>query len=131
MQSRHFSVEKDYTAVCRWWESWGWPPVPEMFLPEIGIVISNKGVDICSGFLYKTDSAACWAENYISNKDVPRELRQGAIEFLIQRLIKEAKDAGFIAMMSSVNNPSLIKKLLKAGAIDKYESNMSNLMVVL
>jgi hypothetical protein len=131
MQSRYFSVEKDYAQVCKWWQAWNWPTVPEIFLPEIGIVVSNHGIDVCAGFLYKTDSAVCWAENYIMSTEVPRELSKGCVDFLIQRLTKEAKELGFKLMMSSVNHPSLIRKLLKAGCSEKYESNMSNLAMVL
>jgi hypothetical protein len=102
-----------------------------MFLPEIGIIISNEGFNLCAGFLYKTDSATCWAENYILNKDAPKEISKGCIDLLIQRLIIEGREQGFKLMMSSVNHPSLIKKLLKAGCVKKFDSNMSNLAMVL
>jgi len=130
MEYRYYKSE-DHPMLAQWWESWGWVVLPEVVLSKTGIIISNGGVDVTAGFLYKTDSAVCWAENYISNKTAPKELRKGSVEFLIERLMIEAKEQGFMVIMSSVQHKGLIQKLVDAGCDAQYESNMSNLVKVL
>lgn len=127
MESRYFDLDDDYATVSKWFESWGWPPMPKQFLSTTGIIVSNGGVDICAAWLYKTDSAACWAEHYISNREAPKELRGGAVQFLIEKLIEEGKNKGFQLMMSSVKQKGLIKKLLDAGCHKEYDTGMCNL----
>ncbi len=131
MESRYFNYDTDYNMLVKWWESWGWPAIPKQLLSMTGIIVLNNNVGVCAGWLYRTDSAVCWAENYIINKDAPKELRKGSIEFLIEKLIKEAKESGFSMMMSSVRHPGLIKKLLDAGCQEQYDTNMSNLARIL
>ena len=130
MQSHYFDINRDYNEVCQWWEAWGWPILPPAFLPKTGIIISNQGVNLCAAWLYRTDSAACWAENYIANKAAPRDLRQGSMEFLIEELVNEGKKEGFLLMLSSIKHKGLIKKL-KANGFAEDDKEMSNLTKVL
>lgn len=126
-----YVTEQDYDMLCEWWKSWNWAALPQVCLPKVGIIVSNGGEDVAAAFLYKTDSCVCWAENFISNKAAKRENRKGSIEYLIEVLTQEAKDSGFILMMSSINHKGLIDKLLKCGYNPEYETNMSNLVKVL
>lgn len=130
MKHRYYT-EEDYSTLVSWWEAWGWPAMPAPTLPKTGIIISNGGIDVCAGFLYKTDSCVCWAENFISCKEAAKEIRKGSIEFLVDAMAKEAKEQGFTIMMSSVQHKGLIKKLIASGYNEEYETGMSNLMRVL
>jgi len=130
MKARYFT-EQDYAKISSWFIDWGWDAIPLAFLSSCGVVVSNEGVDICAGWVYSTDSAACWGENYISDKNTPKELRVGAIEFLIDRMAEEAKSKGFLVMMSSVKHRGLIKKLLSCGFEADYEQDMCNLTRIL
>ncbi len=116
--------------VCKWWEQWGWPAIPEICLPTTGIVIQGER-SLCAGWLYRTDSAVCWAENYVSDKTVSKAERTGSVEMLINSLIEEGHRLGFKVLMSSVRNPSLINKLIKSGFDVNYDKDMSNLTRVL
>ena len=129
MQSRYYTPE-DYENVANWWKQWDWEPLPQIALPEIGIVVSNQGVDLGVAFLYQTDSCICWAENYVVNKEVDKKLRAGCVEFLIEKIIEEAKELGFLMVMSSVTHTFLIKKLLRAG-YQVTDKEMTNLLRVL
>ncbi len=115
MQSRFFSVEKDYATICEWWKAWGWQPVPEVFLPEVGIIVSRQGFDTCAGFLYQTDSAGCWIENIVTNKDAPKNIRRGTTVFLIDALAAKAKELNYLMAFSSSINKALINNLRKCG----------------
>jgi hypothetical protein len=130
MEHRYYTKE-DYPQLVTWWQDWGWAAFPEMALPKTGIIVSKDGVDLAASFLYTTDSCVCWAENFISNKKAPRHLRKGAVDFLIEKTIEEAKNQGFLIMMSSVQHEGLIKKLLNAGYDKNIETGMTNLTRVL
>ena len=130
MKHRYYT-QNDYLMLTKWWESWDWMALPEVTLPATGIIITNQGVDICAAFLYKTDSAVCWAENFIIDKQAPRDLRRGAVECLIKQITIEAKEQGFAVMMSSIQHEGLIKKLIASGYSPEYEKNMCNLVRVL
>jgi hypothetical protein len=133
MEYRHYNSE-DYEILAKWWESWGWPAIPEMALPQAeprGVIVTNEGVDICAGFLYKTDSCTCWIENIISNKEAPKELRKGSIEYLIDTIASEAEELGFKVMMTSIKHEGLIEKFIATGCEKDYETGMSNLARIL
>jgi len=130
MEYRYYTPT-DYLMLKTWWESWGWDAIPEVALPKTGIIVSNNGEDVTAGFIYKTDSCVCWAENYISSKTASKEARQGAVEFLIDKMMVEAKEQGFIVMMSSVQHKGLVSKLVNAGCDPNIETNMTNLTKVL
>lgn len=130
MEWRYYTL-KDYPTLTDWCESWGWEKLPEFAIPRIGVVVSNEGVDLCMGFIYQTDSGICWAENIISNRKASREIRKGCVDFLLNILACVAKDHGFVVMMSSIKNKSLINKMVNSGYSDKLEENMTNLMRVL
>jgi len=129
MESRLYTTE-DYKTVYKWWKDWNWDAMPEVALPETGIVVSKDGVDLAASFIYKTDSIVCWAENFISNKKAPRELRKGSVEFLIEKTVEQARDMGFNIMMSSISHKGLIDKLTNAG-YQVSDTKMTNLVRVL
>ena len=56
MEVKMFNKETDYEEICDWWRSWGLPVHPKEILSETGITISRGGVNICSSFIYSTDS---------------------------------------------------------------------------
>lgn len=133
MESRSFDKVKDYGVISKWCESWGWPAFPLEYLPTEGIVISDGDVDICAGWLYKTDSMVCWAENYISNKEATKEQRDKGLRYLIDELTEIARAFDYKLMMSTIHssNKGMINKLLDSGFEGQYETNMCNLTRIL
>lgn len=103
-----------YTLIQKWWFDWGWNPcpTPEM-LSTSGVVVFNDDVPLVSGFLYKTDSCIAWIEHIVSNKDADTKDRALAIEVLIETLTKKAKDAGFLAVLTSSEHQGLINSFLR------------------
>lgn len=127
--SRLYKPE-DYKMLTQWWEAWNYPPVPEVFLSETGIIITYNDEPVCAGFVYTTDSKVSWGEHYILNKKAPRVARKECITVLISEMCKTAKDMGFLVMMSSVSNESLINKLTASG-FGVGDKNMVNLVKAL
>lgn len=130
IKARKYNHEKDYPTAHKWWKEWKhWEPIPADLLPETGIVVSKFGEDVCMAWLYKTDSNLCWIDWFISNRYATKSARQGAIEHLIDSLVREAKTLGYRVIFSSVRNKNLINKLLRAGFDENLDKNMTNLIM--
>lgn len=89
--------DSDYDTLVKWWKDWGWEPPPKDFLPENGtggFMVSKDDSEICSGFIYLTNSKVAWLEFVISNKEYKEKDRKEAIQFLINSLSAVAQETG-------------------------------------
>ncbi len=127
---KRYITPDDYEEVCQWWHSWDWPPFPQAFLAPTGLMVSKEGVNLCAVWLYKTDAAICWAENYISNKNALSEDRRLALDFLMGAIDEEVKVMGFSVIMSSVKHANLCRRLERNGFI-RSDENMVHYIKVL
>ena len=128
MEIRRFDFDKDYPTVYQWWLDWGWQPIDPDMLPDIGLIVSNDGEDVCCVFIYKTDSFMCVIDWWISNKKASKQVRKGCIEYLIEGSIRKARDLGFKAVFTSIRNSNLIKKLEDFGYKEK-DLQMTNFIM--
>ena len=99
MEIRLFDKEKDYETLCEWWDDWGLPNHHPNALSENGIIISKNGIDICSGFIYSTDSYIAWFEFITMNKKTTKKQREGTLEKLGEVMIEKTKAMGFKIIM--------------------------------
>lgn len=99
MEIRLFDKEKDYETLCEWWDDWGLPNHHPNTLSETGIIISKNGIDICSGFIYSTDSYIAWFEFITMNKKTTNKQRKGVLEKLGEVMIEKTKAMGFKIIM--------------------------------
>ena len=99
MKTRLFDKNKDYNTLCEWWEDWGMKQHPTEALSQTGIIISEDNIDICSGFIYSTDSYIAWLEFVTMNKKTTKEQRKGALEKLFETMVQKAKSMGFKLVM--------------------------------
>ena len=117
MKIKLFSFNGDefnYKKLCTWWKFWGWDKVPpKEFFPKTGIMVENNGQDICSCFLYKTDSSWCIINWFLMNPLAKKENRKGSIDFLIKEATKLAKNLGFKAIDVMIDKKSVIGILEK------------------
>jgi hypothetical protein len=120
--------EDDYLVVCNMMSEWGMPQIHRRMLSEYGAIISRNGVDICSGWLYQSDSKIAWIEWVIMSKKAPKELRKGAIEFMYNILFETAKKLHYEVIMCAVKNNFLIETLTnKLGFIEDKEGGNQKL----
>lgn len=64
------------------------PPLQEM-LPNngtCGIMLAKEGINICTGFIYYTNSKICWIEFVVSNPNYRESDRKEALVSLIHEL---------------------------------------------
>ena len=126
MKVRLFDKKKDYKILCEWWEDWGLPQHHPDALSETGIIVSKDGVDICSGFIYSTDSYIAWLEFVTINKKTTKKQREGVLEKLGEVLIEKAKAMGFRLVMCF----GLEQQNNKSPILAKWrKENMGDIMV--
>ena len=80
-----------------------------------GLVVSEEGKDLASGFLYETNSGIAWLEFIVTNPKTTSEERNKAILTLLEELSSSAKELGFSVIFSSIKNENLINKYLENG----------------
>lgn len=110
-KNRWCLTEEDYKIVCDMMTGWGMNPLHRRMLSEYGAIISKDEVDICSGWLYQSDSKIACIEWVVISKKAPRELRTGAVDFLYKTLFEQGKKLGFEIIMSLAHTKSFENNL--------------------
>lgn len=93
-------TEADYTIVCDMMTGWKMNPLHRRMLSEYGVIISKDGHDVCSGWLYQSDSKLACIEWVVMNKKAPKYTREGALDFLYETLFRKAKELDYEVVMS-------------------------------
>jgi hypothetical protein len=115
--TRYFT-EEDYPMLLEWWKFWRFPAPGLINLPKTGVIVNINEKDICSGFVYLTNSNMCWIEFIVSNPDEKdKEVRKIAISECINQLCYIAKEMGYQVAYTSLKNESLQNKYLEEGFI--------------
>ena len=116
-------TEKDYDLLVKWWNDWGWDPVPQDMLPEngkSGIMIEDDKKPIIAGFLFWSNSQMVWLDWIISDKKCSKLTRAKALYNLINMAEEMVKKAGKKYMITVSDNKSLITTFNKKGwCVDK------------
>lgn len=99
----HKFLPENYELIKGWWEKREFPPAHFEHLPPTGFLVAYKGVPLACGFLFNTDAHIAVIGNFVSNPDVQKDLRQPAIDFLIEFLTSRAKDTGNTMVCCSTN----------------------------
>ncbi len=106
-------IDTDYETLCGFWNDWGWVAPEKDFLPDMGtggIMILDKEIPICAGFIYATNSKACWIDWIISNKEYRhKEKRKKAITLLVDSLTNIGVKSGYKYMYALLKHEGLIK----------------------
>lgn len=113
--------ENDYKELSKWWADWRFPPPPKETLPDngtSGIMISKGQINICAGFLYKTNSTIAFCEYTVSNFKYKEKDRKEALRFLYETLEDIAKNEGYMLLFSTVKNQNLINDLKEFGWVE-------------
>lgn len=130
MQIRRIK-ESDYDTLVQWWKDWGWTPPSKDFLPEGGtggyiVLVDDKPV--CAAFMYITNSAVCWLDWVISDKNFrEKEKRKEALYHLLRVMEQIADSLDHVKYIYAlIKNNSLIEKYKELGftQADSYNTEM-------
>ena len=119
MKLRDYKGKEDLEQVKTWWEFWRWGDrVDPIILSDIGYVIEKDGLDLCVGWLYTTNSLMASLNLITANPFAPKKDINEGLDFLIECLSQRALKEGSRAIMSTVSNPGLAKRLKRLGFVD-------------
>lgn len=115
---RDFNGEEDFTEFKKWWEFWRWKDrVNPDILSDIGYVVEKDGLAICAGWLYTTNSLVASIEWVVVNPYAQKEDMTEGLDFLLECLSQRALKEEKRLIMTTINSPTLAKRLEKLGFI--------------
>tara|TARA_R110002020_G_scaffold119205_12_gene272127 strand:+ start:129 stop:539 length:411 start_codon:yes stop_codon:yes gene_type:complete len=122
---------EDYNEILvGWWKDWDWTPPPRDFLPEEGkggIMVLDKDIPVCAGYIYNTNSKVAWVDWIISNKEyIHKENKKEALKLLIDTLNNMCKEIGSEYAYALLKHEGLIKTYEELGykRADSYTVEM-------
>lgn len=130
MEVSIFKTDDKYDVLSQWWKQWRWTPVDRDFLPDIGFMVNDEGIDVCAGFIYFGGSVA-WIEFIVSNpKYRGRERRREALELIVATLVEVARASDRKYCYSLLKNNSLMDVYSTVG-FTKGDSNATEMILKL
>jgi uncharacterized protein YihD (DUF1040 family) len=120
MKVRRYKPE-DFEEIQRWAKLYDTTYSADNF-PETGFIVDN----LAAYFLYKTDSAVCFLENLISNKEADHYEKDKAINLIVEEILKEAKEQGFKVAYATTGIDAVVFRARIKGA--KADANQTLLM---
>jgi hypothetical protein len=134
MEIRKLDTNDYENILVDWWKDWGWTPPQKDFLPEDGtggFIVYDGDTPVCAGFIYITNSKACWIDWIVSNKKYRKKPnRKQSLDLLIETLTNVGKLSGNKYAYALIKNNSLIKTYEFFGYIkaDSYTSEMIKIL---
>lgn len=115
MKVRLFDKEKDYEKVKTWAKGWKTMPLPKEYLPPYGLMVSNNGIDVCVGWIFRTDGGMCLFDGVIIDPKAPKPRRKGALPLLALCLQSLARQLGHKTAIVSTKNAHIRKIMEDTG----------------
>lgn len=81
------------------------------FLPPTGFVVFHEEAPVCLGFMVKCDNSMAMNSDFLSDPELPKELRQAGVEYLRKLLYTEAKRCGLQFSTVFTKHQKLAKRL--------------------
>ena len=111
---------EDYDNILLgWWKQWNWTPPQRDFLPQDGtggLMVWDKDMPVCAGFIYSTNSKVAWIDWVVSNKNFrEKPHRKDALHLLVQTLTDVAINAKNKYVYAHNNNINLINTFINNG----------------
>lgn len=112
--------ELDYPTLVQWWDHYGFTVPSRDFLPDngtCGIMLEDQqGNQLCAGFVYFTNSKACWLEFVVGNPEFQGSgFRKDHINQLINYLCEFAREEEAKWVFTTVVHKGLEKRFSECG----------------
>lgn len=116
---RYFTIA-DLDEINYWYRLRDLQPVDDSLIPNIGFIVPK----VAAGFLYKTDSAVCLFDGYITNPQSDKTTRDKALDAITAELISAAKDYGFQSTLAFTKVDAIKKRCEKLNFKAKPEYSL-------
>jgi len=112
-----FDKEKHLPTMQEWLAERGTGELRADLLPTFGLVVSGESGPLALGFIYQTDSTACFIENYVANPKETTEARSGALDELTIQLANAARNMGYKYLWSHTACPAIVARAKRHGFV--------------
>ena len=118
-----FTVERYDPARHReefrsWCAAWGLPESASDLVPQFGVIAPG----VACAFLYRTDSPVCHIDLLLSAPGVDDDLRDRAIDTIVQAIISAATELGFTRMYAHTALPAVVARAERHGFVFEDKS---------
>lgn len=115
---RKYAPASDFSLIKKWGENRGMQIGAPEFLPPTGIVVAYYSKPVCMGFMIRCDNGVAINSDFMSDPDVPKDLRNEAVEFMREKLYGLAKTQGFRVVIAFTSIPKHAERLKNKGYIE-------------
>ena len=109
MISPKFYTKDDYKVLQSWWDARKIAHIPERYLSTMGIMVEN----VACGFIYTTDSAMAIIENFVSNPETPKDIRNKALDLIIECMLDYCLATGIESIVAFSELPVIVERAKK------------------
>lgn len=120
--------ENFYPVLQQWWKDWEFPEIPFSTLPERIFVVYKKLdtidpnareviTDLYAIPVYLSDSDMCWIGFPTSNKQATKYAKEGALDYLMEKVETCLKYHGYRVLITTSNTPKLMELFDRRGFI--------------
>lgn len=117
MEVERYDQRRHYETLLGWLEARGayLPSIDEM--PAVGCVAYNDTIPVAIGFLRRVEGGHAQLDGLTTSPLLPPEIRSRGIDFVVERLIEEAKDLGIRSIVAFTLEPNVLSRSAKFGFI--------------
>lgn len=91
--------------MAEWYRARGDAVPAEDTLPGTGLIVPG----VAAGFLFRTDSAFCLLDGFVTSRDAPAKERHRALGAIVDALTEEAKALGFRCVVGLTRSSGMAK----------------------
>lgn len=95
-------------------------------VPSTGFVYTIDDRPIAIGFIRKVEGNFCMLDGLITDPSQPGELRHIALDKVVEALILQAKELGYVSMIATTTEEDILERSVKHG----FVKNPHNLIVL-
>lgn len=109
--------ESFYDTLVEWWKAWEFPVLSKEMIPNRIFVVFDKETqtDLYALPVYITDTKLCWIGFPTSNRQASKEMKKGALEYILEVMTHTLKYEGFKMIMTTSGTPKLMGEFLNSG----------------
>lgn len=86
-------------------------------LPTLGLITYYETTPVAAGFLRRVEGNYCMLDSLITNKNIPSDYRDMALDYLVPKLINLAKSQGFTKIIAFSQDKHTLIRSLKHGFV--------------
>ncbi len=104
-----------FKTMTDWFKERNFPPVLPWMLPKTGLVVMHDEAPCAMGHLYRTDSGLAVISHLVTRPDYPGDIRNGALNLLVESLVEKAKQNKVKMVCFSTNLPKVEARFERLG----------------